>query len=266
MEGIMKKAILLVLLILTTASSTLAALQTKEIDYTEGDTLMKGYLAYDDAITGQRPGILVVHEWWGHNAYARKRAEMLAGLGYTALAVDMYGEGKTAAHPEDAGKFSGEIRKNMALGTARFKAALELLQSEPTVAPDKIAAIGYCFGGAVVLEMARTGIDLDGVASFHGSLGTSNPARPGVVMARILVLNGENDPFVTPEEIEAFKKEMDAAGVNYRFISYPGAKHSFTNPDADTFGEKFTLPLAYNKEADEKSWQAMQKFFIEIFQ
>ena len=262
----MKQTILFILLILATASTALAALQTKEVDYTVGDTVMKGYLAYDDAITGKRPGILVVHEWWGHNPYARKRAEMLAGLGYTALAVDMYGEGRTAAHPEDAGKFSGEIRKNMPLGTARFKAAMELLQNEPTVAPGKIAAIGYCFGGAVVLEMARAGIDLDGVASFHGSLGTPNPAKPGAVKARILVLNGGDDPFVKPEEIEAFKKEMDEAGVNYRFISYPGAKHSFTNPDADKFGKEFSIPLAYNKEADEKSWQEMQKLFIKIFE
>ena len=167
--------------------------------------------------------------------------------------------------PDDAGKFSGEIRKNMPMATARFKAALELLQKEPTVDPEKIAAIGYCFGGAVVLEMARAGLDLDGVASFHGSLATPNPARPGVVKARVLVLNGEIDPFVKPEEIEAFKQEMDGAGVNYRFINYPGAKHSFTNPDADKFGEEFSLPLAYNKEADEKSWQAMQDFFMEIF-
>lgn len=261
----MKKTIFTFFLILAMNAEALATLQTKEINYTAGGTVMNGYLVYDNAVTGKRPGILVVHEWWGHNPYARKRAEMLAELGYTALAVDMYGGGKTAAHPEDAGKFSGEIRNNMDLGTLRFKAAMELLQDEPTVDRDKIAAIGYCFGGAVVLEMARAGLDLDGVASFHGSLSTPKPAKQGAVKAQILILHGEDDLFVKPEEIEAFKQEMDTAEVNYRFISYPGAKHSFTNPEADKFGKEFSIPLAYNRDADEKSWQAMQKFFIEIF-
>lgn len=261
----MKQLILLIMAVFLLSTTAIAKIQTKEVEYTAGNTVMKGYIAFDDALQGKRPGILVVHEWWGHNAYARNRAEMLAGLGYTALALDMYGEGKTADHPEDAGKFSGELRKNMPLAKTRFNAALELLKKDPTVDPEKIAAIGYCFGGGIVLEMARAGIDLRGVVSFHGSLTPSVPAQPGTVKAKVLVLNGEDDPFTKPEQIEAFKKEMESAGVDYEFINYPGAVHSFTNPEADVFGKKFGLPLAYNKEADKKSWAAMQNFFNKIF-
>jgi dienelactone hydrolase len=255
-------ALFLLLLIPVTA---LAEVVGKAVDYRAGDTVLKGYLAYDDKQQGKRPGVLVVHEWWGHNDYARQRARQLAELGYTALAVDMYGDGKQAAHPDDAGKFSGALKKNMPLAESRFKAAMALLQKEATVDGDKIAAIGYCFGGGIVLEMARRGLDLDAVASFHGSLGTSNPAQKGVIKAKILVANGADDPFVKPEQISAFKAEMDAAGVDYRFENYPGAKHSFTNPDADRFGQEFSLPLAYNATADSASWAAMQQLLNEVF-
>lgn len=240
-------------------------MKTQDIDYRTDDTVLKGYLAYDDRIQTKRPGILVVHEWWGHNAYARQRARMLAELGYTALAVDMYGEGKQAAHPGDASKLAGEIRKNLPLAKVRFLAALGSLQQHPMVDSTRMAAIGYCFGGGIVLEMARMGVDLDGVVSFHGSLSTSYPARPGVVRAEILVLNGADDPFVKPEDIDRFKREMESAGVPYLFINYPGAKHSFTNPDADRIGKQFSIPLAYNAEADALSWQAMQEFFDKLF-
>jgi len=253
------------LLLLLAGLSAQAAVIGQEVSYQAGDTVMKGYLAWDDAVQGKRPGILVVHEWWGHNAYVRRRAEMLAALGYTALAVDMYGDGKTAAHPEDAGKFSGAVRKDLPLMKARFEAARRFLDEQPTVDPDRTAAIGYCFGGSVVLEMARTGEDLDGVVSFHGSLGGLGPVT-GEIKARVLVANGADDPFVTAEQIEMFKQDMDAAGANYSFINYPGAKHSFTNPDADKYGEQFGLPLAYNAAADEASWQAMQDFFNLIFE
>ena len=220
-----------------------AALKSEEVEYKAGDTVLKGYLVYDDRLTGQRPAVLVVHEWWGHNEYARKRARMLAELGYTALAVDMYGDGRQADHPEHAGRFAGEVMKNMEVAKARFQAGMRLLQEHKTVNPQKIAAIGYCFGGAIVLEMARMGTDLKGVVSFHGSLGTANPAKPGQVKAQVLVLNGGADPFVTTEHITQFKNEMEGAGVAYKFISYDGAKHGFTNPDATTFGKKFNIPL-----------------------
>jgi dienelactone hydrolase len=264
-EKAMKQALIAFGLLLVCSATAPAAVKEMEVTYGAGETTMKGYLAYDEAIGGKRPGILVVHEWWGLNDYARKRARMLAELGYTALAIDMYGAGKTASHPDDAGKFAGELRQNLPLAKARFLAALDLLRQRPQVDAEKIAAIGYCFGGGVVLEMARAGVDLKGVASFHGSLDTANPASPGTVKAKVLVLNGADDTFVTPEQIAAFKKEMEAAGVDYRFVNYPGAKHSFTNPEADAFGKKFNLPLAYDQETDRKSWQALQDFFAEIF-
>ncbi|MDH3888722.1 MAG: dienelactone hydrolase family protein, partial [Gammaproteobacteria bacterium] len=177
-----------------------AAVVGKEVSYQASDTVMKGYLAYDDAVTGKRPGILVVHEWWGHNAYARKRADMLAEMGYTALAVDMYGDGKTADHPDNAGKFATAVRQDQDIMQTRFNAARHYLNSNETVDPELNAAIGYCFGGSVVLSMARSGADLDGVVSFHGSLGGLPPISDKVV-AKVLVANGGADPFVKKDSI-----------------------------------------------------------------
>jgi dienelactone hydrolase len=226
---------------------------------------MKGFVAFDSAIKGKRPGVLIVHEWWGHNDYSRKRAKMLAELGYTALALDMFGDGKQANHPDDAGKFAMEVFNNMEDSKAKFEAAMKLLKEQPTTDPEQIAAIGYCFGGGVVLHMARFGYELDAVASFHGGLQTENPAETGNIKGRLLICNGADDPMTTPTQIEAFKKEMSDAGVDYKFINYPGAMHSFTNPIADSVGKKFNMPLAYNKEADEKSWAEMQTLFNEVF-
>ena len=251
--------------ILCSTTSAFAAVKGKEITYSSGTTTMKGYLATDDSISGKRPGVLVVHEWWGHNDYARKRADMLAALGYTALAVDMYGDGKTADHPKDAGAFSSAVMKNLPEARARFEAALALLKQESNVDQSKTAAIGYCFGGAVVLAMAREGVDLDAVASFHGSLATSHRAEPGMIKARILVANGAADKFVKAEDIAALNGELAASGVAYDFLNLPGAVHSFTNPGSDAVGKKFGLPLAYNAEADQKSWLAMRKMFAEVF-
>jgi dienelactone hydrolase len=255
------KAFWIAVLLFALLGAAHADIITKEVDYQVNGTTMKGFLAYDDAVTGARPGILVVHEWWGMNDYARKRARMLAELGYTAFALDMYGDGKQAHHPDDAGQFSSAIMKNQDLARARFNGALEVLRKEKTVDPRRIAAIGYCFGGAVVLQMARYGADLKGVVSFHGNLAPVSPARPGAVKAKILVLTGAADSFVPPEQVEQFKKEMDAAKADYRVIAYPGAKHSFTNLEADEFGKQFNLPLAYNEEADHASWKEMQEFF-----
>ena len=260
----MLRVIASVLLLLTSLASQ-AAVVGREVSYQSGDTLLKGYLAYDDAVQGERPGVLVVHEWWGQNAYARKRADMLAELGYTALAVDMYGGGQTAEHPDAAGKFAGAVRQNLPLMKSRFTAAREFLNKQPGVDPQKNAAIGYCFGGSVVLEMAIEGVDLAGVASFHGSLGGLSPPAPGAVKAMVMAANGADDPFVTAEQIAAFKAMMDAAGANYTFIDYPGAKHSFTNPGADELGKQFNLPLAYNAAADAASWAALQRFLRTVF-
>ena len=242
-----------------------STMHTEEVDYSADGVTLRGYLAYDKKVQGKRPGVLVVHEWWGHNEYARGRARMLAELGYIALAVDMYGDGKQAAHPDDAGKFAGEVMQNIEMAEDRFLAGLELLKNRESTDPDRIAAIGYCFGGAVVLHMARVGTDLDGVVSFHGDLSSHHKPEPGSVKAKVLVCHGADDPFVTPEQIDAFKAEMEEAGVDYRFHSYEGAVHSFTNPGADKFGSEFGLPLAYNEKADSMSWQEMQRFFKETF-
>ncbi len=232
----------------------------RTVTYTAQGVALKGYLAHDKDVQGKRPGVLVVHEWWGLNDYARKRARMIAQLGYTALAVDMYGGGKQAEHPDEAGKFSSALMKDFATAKSRFLAAQDLLRKQKSVDPGRIAAIGYCFGGGVVLNMARQGVDLKGVASFHGSLAAVEPTRPGAVKAKVLVLHGADDKFTTPEQVESFKKEMKEAGADFRFISYPGAIHSFTNPDADKYAKKFNLPLGYNAGADNQSWEELKEF------
>ena len=252
-------------LLLACSQIAFAKVIGKQVDYTIDGVKLTGYLAWDDAIKGKRPGVLVIHEWWGHNDYARKRADMLAGLGYTAFALDMYGDGKVAAHPQDAKKFMTEVTSNMATARKRYTKALSLLKADANTDNKKIAAIGYCFGGAMVLDMARQGTDIKGVASFHGSLGTGSPAEKGKVKAKVLVMNGAADPFIKPEQIDTFNKEMRGAGVDYEFINYPDAKHAFTNPVATEMGKKFKLPLEYNATADEKSWAKMQVFFREIF-
>ncbi|MGO8754525.1 MAG: dienelactone hydrolase family protein [Gallionellaceae bacterium] len=260
----MRKLLLSVVLMLA-AASALAAVRGREVSYSANGTTLKGYIAYDDAIKGKRPGILVVHEWWGHNEYARKRARMFAEQGYTVLALDMYGNGKQARHPEDAQKFSSEVSSNAALAKARFDAALDLLKQQKTVDAANIAAVGYCFGGSVALNMARAGEPLKAVVSFHGGLGTDHPAQAGVIKARIASFTGEEDPMIPATQVAAFRQEMDAAGVTYEAVTYPGAKHAFTNPEADKYGQEFKLPLAYNAAADKASWKAGLAFLAEAF-
>lgn len=259
--------LLILALTMWTVNTAVAEIRTEEITYSGGDAEMKGYVAWDDAVAGKRPGVLVVHEWWGHNDYARKRAEMLAGLGYTALALDMYGQGRSADHPENAQKFMQELTGNLEQGRDRFNAALDVLKAHPTVDASRTAAIGYCMGGGIVLHMARYGADLDAVASFHGSLplGVAPEGEGGEVTARIAVYNGEADPFVTDDAKQAFKAEMKEVGADYYFIEYPGAVHSFTNPDATAAGEKFDMPLMYDELADESSWAHMRLLFQDVF-
>lgn len=254
-----------VLVVLMLPAVVQAKVVTEETTYQSGGQSFKAYIAYDNATQGKRPGVLVVHEWWGHNNYARKRARMLAKLGYTALALDMYGDGKTANHPKQASAFSSAVKKNMPEARKRFMAAYDLLAGHAMTDAGKMAAVGYCFGGGIVLEMARMGVDLDAVVSVHGSLGTGQPAEKGKVKARVLVLNGKADPFTKPAQITAFKKEMKAAGVDMTFKEYAGAKHGFTNPEATKNGKKFGLPLAYNKKADKASWRDMKMFLKASF-
>lgn len=258
------KNLFLSLALLCLSASAFAAVQGKEVAYSANGTTLKGYIAYDDAVKGKRPAVLVVHEWWGHNDYARKRANMLAELGYVALAVDMYGDGKQALHPDDAGKFAGEVSKNKPMAKARFEAAMKVLRKNKLVDAHKLAAVGYCFGGSVVLNMAREGEDLKGVASFHGGLATDAPAQTGKVKAQIRSFTGADDKMIPAAQVEGFKQEMEKAGVNYKTVVYPGVMHSFTNPDADEYANKFSLPLAYNAEADKDSWAQLQVFLADV--
>lgn len=235
------------------------------VEYDAKGVIMKSYIVYDDKIQGKRPGILVFPEWWGVNDYVRIRANMLAELGYTAMAVDMYGGGKQASTPGEAKEFSSQVMKNFDAAKARFAAATDFLKKQSTVDPTRIAAVGYCFGSGVALNLARQGADLKGVVSFHGDLTSVDPAKTGSVKAKILVLTGGDDSFVPPEQVEAFKREMEAAGADFRIVCCPGAKHSFTSPEADALGKKFNLPVAYNPEADRKAWAEMKKFLETIF-
>lgn len=251
-------AIAAALAALALANPSHAEVKTREVEYTQDGTTLQGYVAWDDAIKTKVPGVLVVHEWWGHNKHARAQAERLARSGYVGFALDMYGKGKVATHPADAQGFMEEAMKDPAAMVARFNAAEGQLKQDPHVNPAKIAAIGYCFGGAVVLNMARSGADLAAVASFHGALGTEHPAEKDKVKARVLILTGTADPFVPAEQVAAVASEFKAADARYEIIRYPGAKHGFTNPDAASYG----MPqLAYNASADKKSWAAMLKLF-----
>lgn len=242
-----------------------AEVVTRNIQYKSGDTMLHGMIAYDNASSSKRPGILVVHEWWGHNDYARSRAIQLAEQGYTALSLDMYGEGKVADHPKKAGEFSAYLAKNLPLAKQRFEAAHEILKQHNTVNASKTAAIGYCFGGGMVLQMARLGVDIDAVVSYHGSLASNLQAEKGKVKAAVRVFNGAADPFVKTEHVSAFKQEMESADVDYKLVNYQGVKHSFTNPGATAAGEKFGLPLEYNASADKDSWTKTLQFFETLF-
>jgi dienelactone hydrolase len=244
------------------ATSARAEVKTKAIEYKQGKTVLQGFLAWNDAAKGKRPGVLVIHEWWGHNEHARNQARRLAEAGYVGFALDMYGKGKVTTHPKDAQTFMAEATKDPQVLTARFDAALALLKKQKQVDAEKIGVMGYCFGGGVALGMARAGKDLDAVATFHGSLKGATTAEPGKVKPRILVQTGGADPMITKEVVEAFDKEMKDAGVSFEVITYPNAKHAFTNPDAGKAGME---ALAYDAEADQKSWEAAKKFFAEVF-
>jgi dienelactone hydrolase len=260
--------VLIALVLFALSGLSQAAIKTQEIPYKSADgTEMIGYYAYDDSIQGARPGVVVVHEFWGLNDYAKRRARDLAGLGYSALAIDMYGKGKNTEHPNDAMAFMNEALKNSATASARFNAGLDLLKKQPQTDPKKLAAIGYCFGGGIVLDAARQGAPLAGVVSFHGVLATKTPATPGSVKTKVLVEHGALDSMITADQVTAFKTEMDKAGADYKFVSLKGAKHGFSNPDADrlSHGDHGGPDIGYNKAADESSWADMKAFLKKIF-
>ena len=248
------KKIVFAFTLLLFAQFSLAAVVGRDVEYRAGDKVMKGFLAIDDSVRGKRPGVLVVPEWWGVNDYVRKRARMLAEQGYVALVVDMYGEGKVAANPKEAGELAGSVNKNPPLALARFQAAEKFLAKQPQFKKGELGAFGYCFGGAVVLNMARAGEPLKAVASFHGVLATDVSVKPGDIKAKIRVFHGEADPVVPPEQLSAFKTEMDNAKADYQVVAYPGVKHTFTNREADSYATQFNLPLKYDPAADADSW------------
>jgi dienelactone hydrolase len=262
----MKTQFLGALLALSIAVPGFAAIKEMPVTYNDGETTMKGFVVYDTAKKGTRPGIVMVHEWWGITKHMHDEAHRLARQGYTAFIADMYGDGKAADNPNDAGALSDSVMKNPRAMESRFNAAREQLEKQPTVDPTRIGAVGYCFGGAVVLNMARAGADLDGVVGFHASLGLNTPApAPGTVKAKILVLNGADDPFVKKEQYATLKADLDAAKAGYRVIEYPGAVHAFTNPEATALGKKFNLPLRYDAKVNEEAEGEASKFFADIF-
>lgn len=252
---------LLVILILLSSINAQAALRTEVVEYKHGDIVLEGYLAYDDGVKGKRPGVIVVHEWWGLNPYAKRRTEQLAKLGYITFAIDMYGKGVRAKDTKEAGSLSGIYRGDRPLMRARANAGLEVLRNHPLVDMNRIAAIGYCFGGTTVLEMARSGVELAGVVSFHGGLSTPHPGDAKNIKCKVLVLHGADDPAVPPDQVIAFQEEMRKANVDWQMVSYGNAVHSFTNPEANDPSRG----SAYNEKADRHSWEVMKFFFEEIF-
>ncbi len=236
---------------------------TQELDYKVGETTLKGFLAFPSGATEKLPGVLVVHEWWGLNDYARSRARQLAQLGYVALAADMYGDGKSTEHPEDAKAMMGALMSNPSEAVARFEAAKSALAADSHVDATRLAAIGYCMGGSVSLAAARRGDDLKLVASFHGNYATPAPLQPNTFKGKVFIAHGADDGFSTPEQVAGIQKELQDAGADYVFESYPGAKHGFTNPGATEAGQKAGLPLAYDAAADAKSWATLQQLLGE---
>ena len=259
-----KKAALFTLLAaLGGASLARAEIVTRAVDYSHDGVALEGYLAYDDAIPGSRPGVLVVHQWMGLSDNERMRADMLAKLGYVAFAVDVYGKGVRPANRDEAAQQAGKYYGDRALFRARIASGLDVLKKQQGVDPKRLAAIGYCFGGGGALELARSGADLDGVVSFHGSLDTPNPEDAKSIRAKLLVCHGAVDPYVKPEAVHGFLEEMEAAHVDYQMVYYAGAVHAFTQKEA---GNDPSAGAAYDANADRRSWRLMRDFFGEAFE
>jgi dienelactone hydrolase len=257
----MVRAIAFLLSCTVLAATADAAVKSKSVTYKHGETDCVGFLAYDDSIEGPRPGVAVFHEFWGLDAYTKRRVEQLASLGYIAFAADMYGKGKLAEHPNDARAMMSEVRANVAEWKNRAHNAIDVLKSQPQCDKTTIAAIGYCFGGSTVQQLAFSGTDLKAVVSFHGGLVIPSPEQVKQIKCAMLICNGADDTFISADSIKKFREVMDANGAKYQFINYPGAVHSFTVPEADESGKKFSIPIKYNKAADEKSWSDMRALF-----
>lgn len=249
------------LLLLATVSPLAAAIVEKPVEYKSGDVTCEGWQAYDDAQTGKRPGVLVVHQWTGISAHEKEAARKLAQLGYNVLVADVYGKG-VRPQPPAAGKEAGKYKKDRTLLRARLTAALDVLKADARTDASKLAATGYCFGGTSVIELARSGADLKGVVSFHGGLDSPKPADGKNIKGKVLALHGADDPYVPAKDVAAFEKELQDAKIDYRLIKYPGAVHSFTHKEA---GNDNSKGAAYNEAADRASWQEMQAFLSELF-
>jgi dienelactone hydrolase len=258
----MKRTIFLMLSLMLISATACAEIKGERIEYQQGDTTLEGYLVYDDAIEGKRPGVIVVHDWMGFGEYGNKRAEMLARLGYVALAVDIYGKGVRPQNTDEASEQATKYKQDRQLLRERVKAGLETLKQNPLVDTSRTAAIGYCFGGTTVLELARSGADVTGVVSFHGGLSSSASVGVQDIKSKVQVLHGADDPYVPPSEVAAFQKEMNDAKADWQMVYYSGAVHSFTRKDA---GNDPSKGAAYNENADQRSWEAMKAFFNEIF-
>lgn len=244
------------------AHSAFAAIKTETVEYKEGDTALEGVLIYDDSIVNKRPGILIAHQWKGLTDYEKKRGEMLAQLGYVAFAADIYGKGTRPKDVPEAQQFSGKYKNDRDLLRRRVKAGFDQLKKSRFVDAEKTAAIGYCFGGTTVLELARSGADVDGVVSFHGALGTPTPDDAKNIKGKVLALHGADDPFVPPAEEQAFEEEMRKANVDWQLVAYGNSVHSFTDWNA---GNDNSKGAAYNEKADKRSWEEMKDFFNELF-
>jgi dienelactone hydrolase len=257
----MKRA-LSILIALTSIATAQAEIQFKPVEYKQGETVLEGLSVYDDAVKGKRAAVLIVHQWKGLGEYEKKRADMLAKLGYNVFAVDIYGKGIRPTDPKEAGAEAGKYKNDRELLRARVNAGLDQLKKHELTNPDQVAAIGYCFGGTTVLELARSGADLEGVVSFHGGLSTPSADDAKNIKCKVLALHGADDPHVAAPEVEAFQKEMRDAKVDWQLVSYGNAVHSFTDFNA---GNDPSKGSAYNEQADKRSWQAMKTFFNELF-
>lgn len=259
----MIKNLALFLLFVALAARGQTGIKTEIIEYRDGETVLQGLLAYDASLKEPRPGVLVIHEWYGHNDYVQQRAIQLAEMGYIAFALDMYGKGILASNAQQASQLAGTFYQNRHLMRQRATAGLKILQEHRLVDKTRIAAIGFCFGGTVALELSRSGAELAGVVSFHGGLNTPNPADARQIKGSVLVLHGADDPYVKEDEVKFFQEEMRQAGVDWQMIFYGDAVHSFSNPAA---GNDKSQGAAYHPKAAQRSWKAMQTFFSEIFE
>ena len=245
-------------------ADSVAAMKEETITFRSDSATLHAFVVYNDSVKGKRPAVLVIPEWWGLNDYPKKRARDLAKLGYVAMAVDLYGDGKVADNPDSAKAYAGPFYMHPDKAKARIDSAIAKIRTYDIVDPAKVGAIGYCFGGGMLINTVRLGDDLKGIVSFHGSL-LGTPARKDLLRTKMLVLHGNADKFVTPKDVAAFKKQMDSIGASYTFIGYDSATHAFTNPASTATGKKFNMPIAYNAKADSASWSAMRDFFTDLF-